>query len=67
MSATMRRPEANLTVIWQRHIPEGTGNPKSDERVDAIANLAMSVEEALESKSHVLDHGDLVVTISKRT
>jgi hypothetical protein len=63
-----RRPESALEVAWQRHLPQGLGEPDSDERVDAIADLGLAVERALEEHmgAGLLDRGDLVVTISRR-
>lgn len=65
---SVRRPERNLEVLWQRHVPQGIGEPDSDERVDAIADLGLAVEGALEQfmGRGALDAGDLVVTISRR-
>lgn len=67
MPSNVRSPEPGLEVLWQRHIPAGFGDPDSDVRVDAVADLASSVEGALEAfTDDALDAGDLVVTISRR-
>lgn len=67
----MRRPERNLEVLWQRHIPQGVGTSHSDERVDAVTDLYAALETALEEArvdayGALLDRGDLVLTLSVR-
>lgn len=63
-----RRPEPNLNVIWQRHVPQGLGEPDGDVRVDAIADLTDALEEALDDLAYgdLLDRGDIVLTLSVR-
>lgn len=73
-----RHPEEDLTVLWQRHLPEGlgTGNPgpgaarediqANDVRIDAVADLGDEVAQALLEHADALNEGDLVVTISRR-
>jgi len=64
----IHRPERDLEVVWQRHLPQGLGEPDDDTRVDAITDLGISIERALEEhmSAGLLDRGDLVVTISCR-
>lgn len=68
---TPRRPERDLEVLWQRHIPGGY-KPDTEEgegqRAVALADLGEAVSGALltEIGDAALDSGDLVVTISRR-
>lgn len=56
-----RRPEPDLTVLWQRHIPEGT-----DLRMVGTGALGDAVREELRNLESGEDQGDLVVIIARR-
>lgn len=65
-----RRPEKHLTVLWQRHLPQGYASGDTldadDARTDALADLAAEFESVVTDFKDELDRGDLVVTISRR-
>lgn len=61
-----RRPERNLEVLWQNHIPKGVGSRNPEVRTREVGLLIVAASDALVTYEGELDLSDLVVTISRR-
>lgn len=64
-STAERTVEDGLTVLWQRHLPEGW-TPDAAEYIDTITSVGADLVSALIEYQTDIAKGDLVVTLSRR-